>query len=302
MSSPRVSVLVPAYKRVDTIVAAVRSALDQTLTDLEVIVVDDHSEDGTQEALATIDDPRIVLLTHETNRGGNAARKTAIDASRGEYLAFLDADDLWMPTKLEAQVASLEAAGPTAGLSYTWYDLRYPDGRLETGRRPEVAGLRAVELLQVNVIGTFSCVMVRREVIDVVGIPDPTLRACQDWEYYLRVNEHYAIAPVPEVLVHYWRDDSDVNRISSSADRVCQGHREVYDRIVDRLDALPAAESTKGRRYFLEMFANHADVRAVTSVATDIRPRDLTLDDVRFIARMVARATRKSAAALRQRR
>lgn len=300
MPDPRVSVLVPAYKRADTIVAAVRSALDQTWTDLEVIVVDDHSEDGTAEALASIDDPRLTLLTHDSNQGGNAARRTAIRASRGEFLAFLDADDLWLPTKLEKQVRSLEEAGPGAGLCYTWYDLRYPDGRLEPGRRPTAEGLRLTELLQGNLIGTFSCVLVRREVVDTVGVPDPTLRSCQDWEFYLRVNEDYGITSVPEVLVHYWRDDSDADRISASAEKVVAGHQEVYARIVEKLDALPPREASVGRRYFLETFANHASLPGVASVAADTRLRDLTATDIRFIVRMAMRAARKSAQALRR--
>ncbi|GAB47016.1 glycosyltransferase family 2 protein [Mobilicoccus pelagius] len=299
---PLVSVLVPAYKRADTIVAAVRSALDQTWTNLEVVVVDDHSEDGTERALAEIDDDRVTLLTHETNRGGNAARRTAIEASRGEFLAFLDADDLWLPTKVEKQVAALEAGGPTAGLSYTWYDLRYPDGRLEAGRRPTASGVRALELLQANVIGTFSCVMVRREVVDTVGTPDPGLPSCQDWEFYLRVNEEWSIECVPEVLVHYWRDDSDVHRISASAAKVSAGHREVYARIVDRLSTLPPSEATAGHRYFLEIFGNHADVGGVARVMTHLPVRHLTAADVRFAAHMAVRAARKSAAAAHARR
>ncbi|MDO5627796.1 MAG: glycosyltransferase family 2 protein [Mobilicoccus sp.] len=299
--SPRVSVLVPAYKRVDTIVEAVSSALDQTFTDLEVIVVDDCSQDGTREALATISDPRLTLLTHDTNQGGNAARRTAINASRGAFLAFLDADDLWMPTKIEKQVAALEAGGPRAGICYSWYDLRYPDGRIDAGRRPTAEGVATPELLQGNVVGTFSVVMIRREVIDAVGVPDPTLRSCQDWEFYIRANETFDLVCVPEVLTLYWRDDDDEHRISASAEKVVDGHRAVYERIVDRISALPPAQSAAGRRYFLETFANHADVRAVAGVATDARVRDLTLDEVRHIARMVARATRKSAEQIRRR-
>lgn len=299
--SPRVSVLVPAYKRVDTIVASVRSALDQTFTDLEVVVVDDHSQDGTAEALASIDDPRLTVVTHEQNRGGNAARQSAIDASTGEYIAFLDADDLWMPTKIDKQVTALDAAGPQAGLCYAWYDLRYPDGRLEPGRRPTDEGLRLLELYQGNLIGTFSVVMIRREILHVVGGPDPGLPACQDWEFYLRVNDRYSIVCVPEVLVHYWRDDSDEFRISSSFDRVVTGHQEVYTRIVDRIGTMPPAAAGTSRHYFLDMFANHASVRGVARVAVDTPVRDLTLAEVAHITRMVARASRKSAAALRSR-
>lgn len=301
MSSPRVSVLVPAYKGADTIVAAVRSALEQTMGDLEVVVVDDHSQDGTREVLATIEDPRLLVLTHEENLGGNAARRTAIEASSGEFLAFLDADDLWLPSKLEKQLASLDAAGSQAGLSYTWFDMCYPDGHVEPGNRFTAVGLSAPELLQGNLIGTFSCVMVRREVVDVVGMPDASLRSCQDWEFYLRVNDRYEITCVPEVLVLYWRDDADAFRISASNDKVCAGHREVYSRYSRSLKALPAVESAAGRHYFMETFANHADLTGVAAVARDAGVRDMNLAEIRFITRMAARAARKSAAAIRAR-
>ncbi len=288
--------LIPAFKRADTIEAAVRSALAQTWTDLEVVVVDDDSQDDTAAVLARIEDPRLLVLSHDTNQGGNAARRTAITASRGEYLAFLDADDLWLPTKIEKQVASLEGGGPRAGLSYTWYDLRHPGGRIETGRRPTASGPQLPELLQGNLVGTFSVVMVRREVLEAVGLPDPTLPSCQDWEFYIRVNSQYEMVCVPEVLALYWRDDHDVNRISASAAKVIAGHREVYARIVDRLDALPAGQAAQSRRYFMETFANHADLRGVGTVAAAIRPAATSVAEIRFTVRMAARAARKSAA------
>ncbi|WP_168583473.1 glycosyltransferase family 2 protein [Gephyromycinifex aptenodytis] len=293
--SDLVSVLVPAYKRADTILDAVRSALQQTYDNLEVIVVDDHSQDGTDRVLTAIQDPRLRVLSHAQNLGGNAARRTAIESSSGKYLAFLDADDLWLPTKLAAQVQSLQAAGPQAGLCYTWYDLRYPDGRLVPGRTPRAEGLRIPALYQGNFIGTFSCVLVRREVIDAVGGPDPTLPSCQDWEFYLRVNDRFAITCVPQVLVHYWRDDSDATRISASASKVAAGHRELYSRIGARLNTLPAPASSRGRRYFMETFANHGDLTGLAKLACDVPLSRHGLADLRFTARMFARAARKSA-------
>lgn len=292
-SSPTVSVVIPSYRRAGTIRTAIDSALAQTWTDLEIVVVDDASGDDTQRVVQEIDDPRVRLLVHQRNRGGNAARRTAIEASRGRYIAFLDADDSWYPTKLERQLASLERAGSGTGFSYTWYEVQRPDGTVHPGRRPLETGLATPTLLGSNFVGTFSTVLVERTALEQVGGPDPSLPACQDWEFYLRVNEVTGIDVVPEILARYWRGDDDPDRISSSAARVAAGHREVYRRQRARICALPRAQADLSRRYFLEILANHGDAAAVLHIVGDMGTGLLRPDTARFCAHMVARAARK---------
>ena len=115
-SDPTVSVIVPTYNRAHLIARALESVCSQTFTDWECLVVDDASTDNTDEVVRSFGDPRVQYLRHETNRRGGAARNTGIAAARGEFLAFLDSDDEWVPAKLERQLevfatTSLEKLG-----------------------------------------------------------------------------------------------------------------------------------------------------------------------------------------------
>jgi len=117
MDFPRVSVIIPAYNQANYLAEAVQSVLDQTLSHLEVIVVNDASTDHTDEVMSQFKDPRLKYIVHEQNRYAAAARNTGIRTSSGELIAFLDADDLIHPKKLEIQVAFLEE-NPNLGLTY----------------------------------------------------------------------------------------------------------------------------------------------------------------------------------------
>ena len=108
---PLVSVVMPAYNAAAYVAEAIQSVLRQSLADLELIVVDDGSTDGTAELVASLADDRLVVIRHDINRGVVAARNTAIDRARGRYIALLDADDIAAPARLATQVALLEGGG-----------------------------------------------------------------------------------------------------------------------------------------------------------------------------------------------
>src|SRR6056297_1668487 len=108
---PTVSVIVPTYNRADALPRTVESVLGQTLDDLELIVVDDASTDDTPAVIDDYDDDRVQFVQHERNQGASAARNTGIDRAEGDYVAFLDSDDVWRPTKLEKQVQTLARRG-----------------------------------------------------------------------------------------------------------------------------------------------------------------------------------------------
>src|SRR5262245_39993346 len=99
--SPKVAVVIPVFNRPEGVARAIRSVLTQTFQDFELVVVDDGSTDRTTDAVAAIRDHRIRLVRHERNCGGGATRNTGIRASTAPFVAFLDSDDEWMPTKLE---------------------------------------------------------------------------------------------------------------------------------------------------------------------------------------------------------
>src|SRR5262245_18798192 len=194
---PEVSVVIPVFNRAVKVRRAIASVLAQTFQNFEIIVVDDGSTDGTSSAVAAIADPRVTLIRHDRNRGGSAARNTGINASSVPFVAFLDSDDEWLPTKLERQLEVFERSSERVGLIYTWAERIFPDGsvsRYIPRRRVDLA--RA--LLTVNFIGETSLGMVRRIALDAIGGFDETLPSSQDMDLWLRICERFDADVVPE--------------------------------------------------------------------------------------------------------
>jgi glycosyltransferase involved in cell wall biosynthesis len=200
--NPLVSVIIPTYNYGRFVAEAVESALAQTYRTIEVIVVDDGSTDGTQAVLSRFAG-RIRYLFQE-NRGLSAARNRGIGAARGEFLGFLDADDLWDPTKIAKQVTLIERS-PQVGAVYCEHiQLHVPSGETKLRRcLPELRGDIHRALLELKGIGTPSCVLIRRACFDKVGLFDEELRSVEDWEMWVRVSRHFEFDYVPEPLVTY---------------------------------------------------------------------------------------------------
>jgi glycosyltransferase involved in cell wall biosynthesis len=203
-----VSVVIPAYNAQATLDETLSSVRAQTHQTLEIIVVDDGSTDGTH-ALAerhAAADARIRVL-HQANAGVAAARNAGWQHSRAEFIAFVDADDLWAPTKIERQLLALIAGGPRAGLAYCWTARLDASGRVTRCYGGiQHAGDVLPEILRSNFIGSGSNVMVRRQAaLDVEGydrrLRDAGAEGCEDWLFSSRVAETYRFTCVPEVLV-----------------------------------------------------------------------------------------------------
>lgn len=154
-SDSRVSVVMPAYNAAQTIVGSMRSVLEQSHADVELIVVDDRSTDGSwaliQQAAAA--DPRIVALRQPANAGVASARNAGIQAATGRYIAFLDSDDRWHPSKLQVQLAHLRQTGARVG--YTAYQRIGEDGRVISIVRPPPS-VRYADMLKSNCIGNLT--------------------------------------------------------------------------------------------------------------------------------------------------
>lgn len=200
--SPRVSVLMAAHDAAATIASAVDSVRAQTMPDFELLVVDDGSTDRTAEVLARIDDPRLRVL-RQANAGPAAARNRALAASHGEYVACLDADDLWMPEKLAWQMAAL-AAAPDAAVAYGFADVVDADlVHAYSDRRIRRDGDVYADLLLSNFIFSGSNTMIRRAALDRVGGFDESMRAVEDWELHVRLARRYPFVCVPRVVLRY---------------------------------------------------------------------------------------------------
>ncbi|MBX3237319.1 MAG: glycosyltransferase [Nitrospiraceae bacterium] len=209
---PRVSVIIPTFNCERYLEQTVQSVLAQTYADYEVIVVDDGSTDGTHSLMAQYG--RVVRYFRQANQGASAARNLAMHQAKGEFIAYLDADDLWMPDKLAMQVAYMDAH-PRCGLLHTEVSVIDEQNRVlharfnqETGRAvPEGACIR--DLLIRSHIQTLT-VMERRRVFDAAGEFDRRLPVAQDYLHWISVALlGWEIGYIPEPLGQYrWRQGS----------------------------------------------------------------------------------------------
>ena len=253
-----VSVIIPTYNRAATVGRAVRSVLRQSFRDVEVIVVNDGSTDDTPEVIAGFADPRLRYVVHAMNRGGGAARNTGIDAAGGEYIAFLDADDEWLPKKLERQIAVMQHSDAAVAAIYTGFAVVATGGRVAAVRIPRHRGGILSQLWCANVVRTVSTVLVRRTALQHVGGFDPTLPSCQDWDLWLRLAKVYQFDFLPQVLVRYHA--ASAGRITEDARAVVDGHVRIAEKYLDEAQHIPARDRARhlfalGRRLILLGYA-----------------------------------------------
>jgi glycosyltransferase involved in cell wall biosynthesis len=199
---PTISIIVPVYNAQNTILETIASVRAQTFTDFESIVVDDGSSDRTLELLQNIQDSRIKLVTYE-NGGVSVARNRGISLATSEYLAFIDADDLWTPDKLELQLAALQQH-PSAGVAYSWTCFMERHGKFFHADNPVYfEGNIHAELLKTNFLLSGSNPLIRRDALASVGEFDPTLTHAEEWDLYLRLAAKYDFVVVPKTQILY---------------------------------------------------------------------------------------------------
>ncbi len=206
-SIPRVSIIIPAYNSARYVGAALQSVLDQTCRDYEVIVVDDGSTDDTKTVVLSVGGP--VRYIHQSNQGPSPARNTGISAAAGEFICFLDADDVWTPEKLNTQLDFMER-NPRIALVFADSEEFDEQGvqcasLLSKSRFYSEIVSRAVvgrafqKLLLENFIPT-STVMVRRQCFDTTALFDTTLKAAEDRDMWSRIAAQFPIGCIPTML------------------------------------------------------------------------------------------------------
>ncbi|MEG5067316.1 glycosyltransferase family A protein [Microcoleus sp. B3-A4] len=209
-SLPLVSVIIPAYNAEQFIEETLKSVLAQTYPEIEVLVVDDGSQDRTAEIVEKISKKHSrVQLLKQQNAGVAAARNLAIQKSRGEYIAPIDADDIWYPENIEKQVQCMREGEPSLGVVYSWSLDIDENGFLTGGIRAfTIEGEVYETLICHNFLGNASASMIRRSALDKVGFYDTSYieksaQGCEDWDLYLRLAEYYQFGVVPEFLIGY---------------------------------------------------------------------------------------------------
>jgi glycosyltransferase involved in cell wall biosynthesis len=207
-NAPLVSVIVPAYNAESTILETIASVQQQTFTDFELIVIDDGSSDRTLELLHSVTDTRLLIFSYE-NGGVCVARNRGISHATGEFIAFLDADDLWTPDKLEAQLAALQQH-PEAGVAYSWTCNMGEKGELLHPVTPVYDGNVHANLLVWNFLSNGSNPLIRSQAIKSIGDFDSTFPYCADWDYWLRLAAHWHFVAVSEIQVFYRRSSGSM--------------------------------------------------------------------------------------------
>lgn len=252
---PLVSVIVPPYNSAATLDATLASAQAQSYGNIEVIVADEGSTDATFQISQgwAEKDSRFKAMRNPVNSGVSAARNTAIRASHGEWLAFLDADDVWFPDKLKLQM-ELSRQDPQANLLFAnywlWDGLR--DIELRYTSRRKMPDGNPTHLTRWNLFG-LSSVVVRRETVEQVGFFDPTIPGAEDWDLWLRLAERHLWARgVWEPQLRY-----RVSPGSASADKVRLARRVVM--VLERAFGRPQTP-TRRRLYRRSLGAARADL------------------------------------------
>ena len=240
MPEPAVSVIIPIYNQADTLATAVQTVLAQTFQDFELILVNDGSCDDLAGALGGINDPRLSVLHHDRNQGVAAARNTGIAAARGDYVALLDSDDEWLPTKLAKQLAVMATAPPKVRASTTAFFCHRPS-RPEPERRViETNSPLRKHLLWGCGLSPGSTLLARRECFEQIGLFDTSMPRLEDWDWLLRYAARYEMTYLNEPLarVHIVSSPS-LAQVQVSVERMQSKH-----------EASVSANSRLGRRIF----------------------------------------------------
>ena len=227
-TSDRVTVVIPAYNRADTLPRAIRSALNQTYSNLTVIVVDDGSTDNTQAVLARMfpNEPRLDLIRLSSRGGAPRARNLGVEHAKCQYVAFLDSDDEWHTDKIECQVKAI-TLNDGAVAAFSWIEHRNQKGVFHVEKIPPKVPIG--DLFLTNILGTTSSCLVSVDAFSRVGGFDPNLPSCQDWDLWLKLAARGEMVACQEPLTIYYHDSA--GRISRNINAVVAGHKVVMRRI-----------------------------------------------------------------------
>ena len=226
---PAVSIIMPTFNRLEFLPPAIESVFAQTFSRWELIIADDGSGAETKAYLQSLSDPRVKLIWLQHTGRPSVVSNIALREARGEYVAFLDSDDLWLPRKLEAQIASLQRH-PSRLWSYTRFDLTDEFGKVGISTRDRdraaPAGWILEKILNAEVIIAQPSVIVSRQLLEQIGAFDEDLIMCYDDEMWFRLAAHSEIDSVDEPLTLIRRH----GRHSGSDSQAWRDRRRVFEK------------------------------------------------------------------------
>jgi glycosyltransferase involved in cell wall biosynthesis len=234
VSEPEVSVLIPTRDRCRRLALALRSAMEQRDVDLEIVIVDDGSRDSTERMVTNISDPRIRFLKRAVPGGVSVARNTGISEAKGRWIAFLDDDDVWAPTKLIRQLEAMTRSGRM--WCYAGEVMVDGELRIFAGRPPPPPD-EVVRLLERynSIPAGSSSVVVHAEALSLAGPFDPDLTSSEDWDMWIRLGRlgppDWVSSPLVAVSYHRQNSSRDMVGMLRQLDLVADRHRISVDRV-----------------------------------------------------------------------
>lgn len=242
--SPTLSVIMPCFNQAKYLVDSIEAILNQSYDDLELIITDDCSSDESREIIEYFRkiDKRVVAIFHSRNHGVSSARNTAIKASKGNYIAFCDADDIWENDKTKIQVEYIQSTSECDVLycdSVIINEEGIPTGEKFSslhGKEKDFRGNLFWELSLTNFINT-PTVLLRKKCLEKVGLFDEGFRYNEDWLYWIALSKYYCFCYIDQPLVRYRVHQDSTNKDQSGyrAQRI-----EACKQIIDRFPGLPA--------------------------------------------------------------
>lgn len=270
-NQPLVSIVIPTYKRPDTLDRAIKSVLNQTYQNIEVIVVDDNNPD-TEGRTLTIekmkefeDNPQVHYIQHEHNKNGSAARNTGARSSKGEYVAFLDDDDEYTPKRIESLLKRFSELPAEYGVCYSRYISRMPNGKDVISKENREGDLFLVALMKELTFGSGSNNLVKRDAYEAIGGYDETFKRNQDHEFMIRLLQRYKIAYCDELglIIHVHMEKRNI-----SIEEILQHYVESFKPIVDTLpiDVQHTFYKKVNVNYFIHYFRTEHDFKKAFSL------------------------------------
>lgn len=267
MQTPTASIVIPAYNAAATIAETLNSILVQTFTDFEIIVVDDGSTDHTLDVLAQFDDPRLRIV-QQKNRGLAGAHNTGIHQSRGPFVGFCDADDLWLPEKLERHIEHLQD-NPQVGISFAGSRLIDGEGTLiGIDQSPKLTAITCADIFKRNPIGNGSAAVMRREALDDFAYRpfheterdwwfDENFRQSDDIEGWLRFAStlDWSIEGIPGHLTLY---RIHTGGLSANMEKQFETWMKMREKIADIVPTIASRHSGVAAAYQLRYLARRA--------------------------------------------
>lgn len=271
-----ISVIIPAYNAERTILETIKSVQEQIFSDFELIVINDGSKDRTEEIVQGIKDDRIKIFAYE-NGGLATARNRGISHATGEFIAFLDADDLWTPDKLELQLALLKQH-PEAGVAYSWtcfmdVDKQEKISLFLPSSCDTFAGNVYQRLLLSNFIHSGSNTLVRREAIESVGGFDPACASSADWDYWLRLSKNWSFEVVPKPQILYRRASGSMSsKVELMRKEGLIALEKAYQAAPPELQYLKSHTLANLHHYYASLYVQHSsDPKDISQAGKDLR-------------------------------